>query len=481
MRPRALLYALLVTVTVSVTAPPAHAQSGADLVAACVEGGGPTSLCYGALHGNLRLAGGACRDATDNTSECTGIDGVEISEPRVASHEKSWLNKALAMQRALDDTRPLQDELWTHTHNSFNADAYDPSISGLDRNHIYKIGDQLRMGIRAIEIDVHWAPSPEGDPADGFNAVLVCHGQGVATPAGTVHVGCGVNDHNLPERLAEIRTFMNANPNEVLMLYLQNELDKNVKAHQIVVAELNKAFGNKIYKPAKNCAPLPMDTSRKQIRDSGARIIITGNCGPGGWGSVVFDRGPRWKEAGTAYGDDFPAFPCTARRKAENYDRNWIRHWGDETGLSAGAGSGGDMTVNDVRNMVRCGVNMVGFDNLVPFDVRLEAMVWSWAKDEPRTTGYCAAQNSAGRFISTPCALTARAFACLNGKTWSVTRARGFFRDGAKLCASEKLGRFSVPWNGWENERLKAAKAKALAKDVWLNYDRTSSAWTPHI
>jgi hypothetical protein len=470
MRRIALLLAALALIGV---APPARAQSGADLVDACVENGGSPPLCYGALRGNLGVAGSVCRDLTGDIDECGAIDGVTVEEELVDAHERSWLARALAHQRRLDDTRPLQDELWVHTHNSYNADVYPISVFGLDRNQIYSLRDQLRMGARAIELDLHWADGPDG------RAVRVCHGEAIPSPNGNFHLGCGLNDNTLTARLREVNAWLNANPNEVVMVYLENELDESEQAHTRVASALRSVFGSKLYRPSSRCAPLPMDTSRAQIRATGARVIVTGNCGPGTWGSVVFERGPRWKEGGLDYGDDFPAYPCIAERKKDNYPLNWIRHYGDETGLSAGAGEGGDVTPTDARNMTRCGVNMIGFDNLVPFDRRLEQLVWSWAKGEPRRPG-CAAHGRDGRFIATACDVGTHRVACFNGKSWAITKRETTPGVGAEnACSIEKRGRWSVPWNGYENERLTRVQNATGTKWVWLNYYSTSGVWFP--
>jgi hypothetical protein len=136
----------------------------------------------------------------------------------------------------------------------------------------------------------------------------------------------------------------------------------------------------------------------------------------------------------------------------DHYDRNWIRHWADETGIGEAGGDGGDITVADARNMVRCGVNMIGFDNLVPFDERLQQLVWSWAPGEPSRHG-CGVQGNDGRFRARDCA-SVKPFVCHRGTTWHVTVRRGAFAEGAHACAAEGLGAFSVPWNGYENMRV---------------------------
>lgn len=443
--------------------------------------GGDPRFCRGLGH-LVELFGVLCRE-TGVAGSCTEIDGRDIGEKLVAAHETSWLARALALQRALDDDEPLHEELWAHTHNSYNADAYEQTFYGLDPNQLYSITDQLRMGIRAIEIDIHWAHGASGDPAQGGKSVVVCHGAQVPAGATTVHFGCGVQDPSLDERLSEMRTWLGANPGEVVMLYLENQLEGNPVAHDQAVDAITANLDPLVYKPpaeppaGEPCAPLPMETSRREIRESGKQVIITGNCGPGAWGDWVHVRGGRWIESGLGFGDDYPAFgePCLERREAQSYDENWIRHWGDETGLSNGAGQGGDVTLNDARNMVRCGVNMIGLDNLVPFDERLAKLVWSWAPDEPKLPGGCAYQGADGFFFSGDCKQHRR-FACYTGVAWIVTGPALSWKHGPRRC--EDAGAvFDVPPNGWQNELLAEAK---VSGEVWLDYADLGLGWVPN-
>ncbi|HYZ92873.1 MAG TPA: phosphatidylinositol-specific phospholipase C domain-containing protein [Actinomycetota bacterium] len=480
MRARTVLLAFL---AVSALVAPARAQDLTDLADACHDAGGDARQCRGLEH-FFHTLGVICRDAASNDPGCASVDGTTISPERVTAHERSWLARALGMQRTLDDDVPLQEELWTHTHNSYNADVYPPTFYGTDRNQIYSITDQLRMGIRAIEIDLHWAHSAAaGTPETQGKAVVVCHGTQVPTPITTVHVGCSVNDPSLDERLREIKDWLARNRDQVVLLYLENQLENNPAAHALATKSIQKVLGSQVYKPSKRCAPLPYSTSRRRIRDTGARVIITGNCGPGAWGEWVHVRGTpeevpknaaQWRESGLDHGNDYPAFPCTQRRKEENYAKNWIRHWGDETGLSNGAGGGGDVTPADARNMVRCGVNMIGLDNLVPFDERLAQLVWSWAPNEPRS-GTCAYQGKDGRFRSDGCGKHRR-FACFDGQSWTVTAGAGPWQAGRGACRGAASA-FAVPRTGYTNELLKGAKPSGA--EVWLAYRRVAGAWLP--
>jgi hypothetical protein len=124
--------------------------------------------------------------------------------------------------------------------------------------------------------------------------------------------------------------------------------------------------------------------------------------------------------------------------------------------------------------MVRCGANIIGFDQLVPEDPRLADLVWSWAPTEP-SSGGCAYQGSDGRFRPAGCG-GSRHFACVDAAgMWQVTAATGPFANGANACPAG--ARFSVPANGYRNQLIVEAKASG-ADEVWVNYREAGGAWT---
>ena len=55
--------------------------------------------------------------------------------------------------------------------------------------------------------------------------------------------------------------------------------------------------------------------------------------------------------------------------------------------------------------MTKCGIAAIGLDQIVPFDARLKAQIWSWAENEPNNLGGedCAVQRNDGRFYDVSC------------------------------------------------------------------------------
>jgi hypothetical protein len=466
------------------------ATDGSDIVDECYEGAGAVPIAGSKACRTIQQfidgVGRTCRSLAP-AEDCVTTDGRLISTALVDAFVDSWVVQAMALQRGLDDGVPLKRELWVHTHNSYNAESYSPTFSGLDSNQIYSLTDQLRMGVRAIELDVHWASSPEGRPEDRGNAPIVCHGEAAGGGPIRAHIGC-TNEVHLKTRLDEVRAWLDANAGEVVMIYLENALDGDAVAHTRASEAITASLGDQVFTPSSGgCESLPIDLSRSDIRAAGKRVLLTGDCGSGGpWTSLVFQRGERWKESSSPEGVEYPDYPACveAERGPNNYAESWIRFYEDRTWLSAmvtGTGLGRTSTIpaEEARRMVRCGVNMPGFDDLEPFDPRLAALVWSWAENEPvwNVDGTCAFSDGAGGFRSDGCR-SAKRFACIHGDgSWSVTRARGPWAKGEARCAKAG-GSFAVPKSGYEYELLKAAAGSA---PVWMDYrfESARGGWVP--
>ena len=456
--------AALVALALLASAAPAVAQQavGPELVDVCTEAGGSDRTCVSLEAGSVLLAS-LCEELGAPPEACAAAtDGVAVDEARLAAFEQSWVGRALRLQWRLDENEPMRNTLWPHTHNSYNSTAYSPAVSNLDPNQRWSILDQLRMGIRAIELDLH--------PAPGGGGVVLCHGRTETVGPTTVHIGCSV-DRPLSAGLEELRAFLDANPTDVVLLYLENQLDEDPALHDVTAAELERILGPLVLRPPADqpCAPMPLDRSRADVLAGGQQVVIVGNCGPGGWGSWVFERGPQWQER--SLGDGYAAFPdCVgAERDTLGYDDNWIRVYDDATWLSAMVdGRYNPQTPEDVVNMVRCGVDMVGFDRIDPGDGRLEALVWSWAVDEPVADAakQCVAWGTDARFRAAACP-EERAYACRAADgAWVVPDRRGPASGAAAACASVDAEPATPP-TGWENEQLRAA---AVDKgELWLS------------
>ena len=144
------------------------------------------------------------------------------------------------------------------------------------------------------------------------------------------------------------------------------------------------------------------------------------------------------------------------------------------------SGGSSQVTVSETRAMVRCGVNMPGFDQLQAGDPRLPELVWSWDQNEPADPAGvdCAAQGGNARFRARSCS-DRLSFACVDGAGgWHVTPSTGRWGVGSRMCVRAFPGsRFAVPANGYENALLR--EVAPAGASVWLNYRRVAGDWTP--
>ncbi|MDQ2651118.1 MAG: hypothetical protein M3Z03_16380 [Actinomycetota bacterium] len=438
---------------------------------ATVEAG---AVLLAAVCGHLPVDPDACADLTD---------GRPIDPAAVDAFAAGWVPRALRLQALLSEDRPLRDDLIPHTHNSFNAPQYGPTLTTADPNQRYSLIDQLRMGIRAIELDVHWLPSPYGTVDAGGYAVTLCHGQTEEVAGVRIHVGCTVDRPAAPG-LAELSAFLRApgNEREFLLLYLQNELDGSPAGHGATAALLEEHLGDLIYAPPTgqapgSCADLPVYQSRAEILATGRRVLVVGNCGPGAWSSLVFQRGAGWDERSNSAGYP-PAPACHADRAARDYDEHWIRVTEDRTWLSALTGAAAPITVAEVRSMVQCGVELIGLDRIGPADPRLAELVWSWAPDEPTAAGQCAAWQPDGRFHAAGCA-EARQPACQRPDgSWQIGTEAVAWSAADAACTSDGA-RFDVPRSAWSNEQLRIAAQATPDASLWLNLGDGPAGWRP--
>jgi hypothetical protein len=481
--------------------------TGGDIAPACYAATAAASARDGRAglacrfgQGVLAQAGADCRIVDDTDSRCAPVDGRDISSAAIATYQTSWVHQALSLQRGLDAAAPLIEEQIPHTHNTFNASAYSvprdgslpsyyPTLTNQDPNQVYSITDQLDMDVRAVELDLHWVPSPFGTPATHGFWVTMCHGDGQQVPntGAYVHIGC-TDDRPAQDGFAEVRRWLDGHKDQFVLIYLENQLYDagpvagGTLAHDTAASLLSKAFGNLVYRPSDtspgHCATIPYGTSRAQMMATGARVLLLGNCGPGAWSSLVFQRGAAWDESGDP--TTYSASDCARDRRLRASDSSFRREFEDSTFVGAATGSGPkpSMSPQNVADMVRCGVNIIGMDQLRPDDGRLAALVWSWAVNEPRPTGGCAVQGTDGRFAAADCGQQHRA-ACRSGSgAWSVTSIAVAWGDAAGECATEFGSSFAVPVNGYRNDVLRQARPGGVPA-VWLNYAKVGGQWTP--
>ena len=410
-------------------------------------------------------AAATCRRDPVGRDECAAVLGTpDASEASIAAYEGSELSRTLDLQRSLGDRLPLNAGLWVGTHNSANSTSESPTLSQSDSNQQLSLTDQLRLDVRSLELDAHWWPSLQS----AGRAPVLCHAQ-------SRHEGC-TTERLLSTGLAEIAAWLRANPGEVVLLYLEDHLDGE-QGHNAAVDDLEKAFGSLLYRPGKpsqSCSILPLDLTRDQVRAAGAQVVVmTGSCRKGvgeRWHGAVFSETSRKEARPQGYG----GYPTCGGFEPVPSDPLFLRYFEDSTFLNRALTPTGETEPDDgltpatVAAMTRCGVDLLGLDQLVPGDGRLEALAWSFAPGQlDAPAGAVAVQRASdGRWE----ALSGRerlAAACrLPDGSWTVTGA------GPRVSAAGRCGElgaaFDVPRRGLDAQLLLEAQARAGADRVWL-------------
>jgi hypothetical protein len=397
------------------------------------------------------------------------------SADAVTDFQGTWTDRALDLQYDLAGDVPLRNAPWVGTHNSFNSVAeMGLTVSTHDPNQLLDLRDQLRLDVRAVEIDVHWF---EGPRTPGSKAPVVCHARG----ADQGHAGCS-GEKLLGPVLGEIASWLKrpANSDAVLLLYLEDHLEDQ-EGHDTAAAAVENSLGGMLYRPpgGGGCSELPYDLTRNEIRSTGAQVIAVSGCGVGSaWAGTVFT----WDQHVEERPRGFMPFPsCGPDYTRAQYESTLVRYYEDRTKLTNAFPAQRDdgLTPETTAAMTRCGVDLLGFDQLQPDDGRLQATVWSWARKQPAGRTRCAIQHgtakpSSARWYTRPCGRRLRV-ACRKGNGWVIGGPRRALRGG-RACR-RKGARYSVPRTGYEAQRLRLAMKRAGARAVWLGYRRTADGW----
>jgi len=372
----------------------------------------------------------------------------------IDNFNNSWAGQSLDMQRGLDVYSPISNNNILGTHNTFNSEAYTScnfsvGCRYLDPQQKHSIKDQLRMGARFIELDVHWTTKMES-LFSYPKRLLLCHGV------------CSINDKYATEGFDEIASWLadSNSQDEVIILYIE---DHSQNHHGDLYSQLYSRFGDKIYQ-SNGCNSIPDGLTKADILSAGKQVIV-------------------WNDGGCSSNTNMSNLAFTGLG-------NVNRTWEDQTTLSSIANwwnnnPSDTISSGDVRTLYETGANIVNLDDMVTTDGRIEAAVWSWDNNQPDNWGGaedCASQWGNGRWNDANCN-NAYGYACEDSLgNWAVPYNTGAWNEGAAACAT--LGgsyQFSVPTNSKANNLLKVAKDSGGFNTVWLNHDDRASESNWHV
>ncbi|WP_444944564.1 phosphatidylinositol-specific phospholipase C domain-containing protein [Microbulbifer sp. ZKSA006] len=360
----------------------------------------------------------------------------------ISDFQNSWSGVALDLQRQIDNHTPMSENNILGTHNSYNSEVYracnfSVGCRYLDPQQEYSIKDQLRMGARFIELDIHWTTKMES-LFSYPKRLLLCHGL------------CSINDKYATEGFNEIKDWLNdsSNQDEVIILYIEDHSDEH---HQDLYDQITDRFGEKIFYSG-GCQSIPSALTKNDVLAAGKQVVL-------------------WKDNGCSANGDMKNMAFTGLGDIG-------RVWEDRTatGTIGEIFNGGieRITTDDVRNGFAIGHNIINLDDMNISDGRIAAAIWSWDQGEPNNLNNedCAMQWSNGRWNDANCS-NQYSFACKNTAdgSWLVSASTGPFSYGPGVCqafGSDYL--FATPTNSQDNQALKAAKEATGYDNVWINY-----------
>jgi hypothetical protein len=438
------------------------------------------SLLFCVAH--VSRAAWTCNTTTfcDSREVCTTV----CARGTVAASE--WYTASWRTQNELALSHTLCSAQLLGTHNSAItlADGYggeDSKYSSVlqllderpslvrTNNQLFSLTDQLNLGARMLEVDVHWvAKSLRAAHCGGFQSrvltglvqaiKMVAHKMDYDVDWDVATIGCspGLSGIPVPDQklfsdvLAEVSEWLSANERQVIVLYLDNDRDlQEWKKVPRMVAALDAAFGHIAYLPRdlalEDGGEWP--TLGSMVRRN-KRLVIVSRTDYDSPSLFVREDVCQWTETKPVAIEN----GCDAAGKLVRPIENLIRY-----GPFSNRGKLGNNTnVFDaalMRAWTTCG-GVPSLDLLTPD--KAAHLVWTWRADVVARPGDWAWMSVLdGRWVTNPDRAPANdtfALACRDITT-------------SKWSASTRCGsgtEWSVPTTGGENAALwEASKANS--------------------
>lgn len=420
------------------------------------------------------------------------VDGRCVEEKRFTRTEPTgWLRWAIKEQSySIMMDQPINRIPWFGTHNAFSA-IRQGFNSPLYTNHTVSITDQLNLGSRHLELDVH-------------NYTIVDDSVGRLCHSGTAELCLipGFGTRLFAFALREIAAWLRSHPEEVIIIKLD---DKNVNARSAngmreMYAELEDFLGRFAYRPPTTFTRWP---TMREIKMAQKQLVIMQHGNPVSGDGIGF----AWNAKNYIQENNWPINQdlsnCVSDDGVDQANRRAVDWWDMAEGRTLAnappiADQTGLITRPVVERAVRCGVSIIGVDYLGALndspigtslspDTRLEGLVWSYAENDFGRNGPAALMPN-GRWSSQSESLS-KPFACAEKRTygdandvrnWRVTNFSGPWGSalGNSQCVAEFGANyeFAFPRNGYQNRRLMAdVTSRNLTNGVWLDYSRNFS------
>jgi hypothetical protein len=385
----------------------------------------------------------------------SAVPTADNDNTAMAQYQQTWAYQAYQKQDLLDNAAPIAQGYNSSSHNAFNSSAYGAIY--IDPNHSLSIVEQLDIGVRALELDVHWTHQmkdiPHGD------ALLLCHFGGQR--------GCSALERYFSDAVAEVNDWLHKNPRAVVYMGFEDYWADNEDKMLEALAPIDDL----IYKPG-TCTDFleaAKTLTEEDVLKAGKQVLLlNGDCATGDWAAAAYKGGWGYTSIAASQADD-----CMTANASWN-GGGVQRIFEQETFFGTTFGNDNGLYSDEqIRKAQKCGINQVAYDKLVINDPGMKASIWSWAENEPSggANQDCAFVRNNGRYYDGSCSGEGSYYACKAGpNNWKVTSAYGDWSYGDARC-KEEFGAsfsFSMPTNSMQNEHLiNALNGKPHA---WVNY-----------
>lgn len=464
---------------------------------------------------------------------------VHAQQIDVNAWKQSNEYRAMKLQRELSKDMRQDQSLLLSSHNSFNSSAYGPSIYPFNQ-HSYTLSQQLDLGLRSLDIDVHHLP---GYPNELFVTHALCSGGGY-TPG----------EMTLGDALGEIYSWLAANPDEVVILNIEQHFPQlyPTTQHSRMQAYFELAFGGGLplgdilIRPSE-LEPLTevdlddngsdwtqrigrfVSLSLSDLRARGRVLVVN----IGGAQAPCNQPGHYWPDypaQNFMFGDAPDLGWCGSRnwdfiRAADFANDPTLRYWGSNAIGRQHRDCDEDLTNSNqfisnysffynntstgeyqdygsespqvTREAVRAGMDVIRFDPVgkslaragyvieFPADEQMRSTIWSWdhrylpPNDGQSRAAMAVIEGDTARIRwENPNADMRYATQTWVGE-WSISDAHGsFFAAPAEEPESTTSRNFRAPGNGFEMQNLFGHMVRTGITKVWINYQDLNGSGT---
>jgi hypothetical protein len=282
--------------------------------------------------------------------------------------------------------------------------------------------------------------------------------------------------------LREIATWTKANPDQILIIKVENGNLVNDEFGLLEEA-ISLQIGDIVYRPerssdADSCKSFPSTLTPAQMLEKGKQVIFYGFTGCDTTKATV-GQSNKWIFENTNNETDSIDTMKSAANNCGRHSSSTFALFYEGREDILGIPTGSSIPDYLVTDLAKCGGSFFAFDWLESNDSRMNKAVWSWAENQPDAKGPSStnnvecAVNHQNRFYDDDCGLSF-AFACENDlQQWQVTTTTGSWDKGEASCQAEfgNAYHFSVPATAKQNQVAKSANTSS--SNYWMNYHKS--------